>query len=73
MERIRISLSDEDADLFEMKRNEEKMSKASFIRLLLAEHMNAVPDSIKHKDVIALLSDINTTMKVRESESRPKI
>lgn len=63
MERMRISMSEDDIDLFERKRAEEGMSKASFIRLLLAEHENTVPTSIKYKEIIVLLSEINTTVK----------
>jgi len=60
--RIKISLSDEDLDLLERKSTDMGMTKSSYVKYLMLEHENKVPDVYKYKDLIAILSDINTTM-----------
>ena len=59
---MRISMSAKDQELFERSRAETGMSKAAFVKLLLAEHEQNVPTAIKYKDIIEKLGSINTSL-----------
>lgn len=63
MERFMISISSEGIDLFERGRADMGMNKSSYIRFLIAEHENKVPAFIKYKEIIELLSEVNTHIK----------
>ena len=62
-ERFYISAYEEDIDLFERTRTDLGMAKAAFIRYLLAEHYNQMPNFIKHKELISKISELNTSIK----------
>jgi hypothetical protein len=64
MERFTVSMNSGDIDLFERKRADLGMSKSAFIRLLIAEHENRTPYFIQYKDIIKILSNINTKLDV---------
>ena len=44
MERFSITMNSTDIDLFERYRSELGLTKSAFIRYLIAEHKNGVPD-----------------------------
>jgi hypothetical protein len=51
-------MSEDDVDKFETGRSQMGMSKSAYVRLLIAEHENAVPGFIKYKEIIEKLSSI---------------
>ena len=57
-------MSDEDIENFEVGRLNEKMPKSAYIRYLIAEHERTIPSAYKYKDIIRLLSSIETMMKM---------
>ena len=63
MERFTISMYEEDIDLFERTRTDLELTKSAFIRFLLAEHYDRVPNFIKHKELIKKISELNTSIK----------
>lgn len=62
MERITVSMHSKDVDLFERGRADAGMSKSAYIRLLIAEHEERVPNFWKHKPLIAAISELNTSI-----------
>lgn len=62
-ERFSISLDEKDIDLFERSRTDINMSRQAFFRLLLAEHHNNVPTSLKYRKIIESFSELNTSIK----------
>lgn len=58
-----FSMSEEDYEMFETGRDAEGMSKSSFMRLLIAEHCDIVPFSIKYKGLLKEFSELNTLIK----------
>ena len=65
MEKITITMTSEDLDLFERGRctTSENMSKSAYVRLLIAEHEERVPSFIRYKEIIAGISELNTLIK----------
>lgn len=63
MERFTVSMNSEDIDLFERRRADMGFSKSAFIRYLIAEHENNVPNFIQYKHIIEQMADLNTHMK----------
>lgn len=63
MEKMTITLTSEDLDLFERGRCNENMSKSAYVRLLIAEHEERVPSFIRYKEIIAGISELNTLIK----------
>ena len=63
MERFSISMNSEDIDLFERRRSELGLSKSAFIRYLISEHENGIPDFISFRDTIQKMSELNNHMK----------
>lgn len=63
MLRFTVTLSEYDMDVFEAGRTKENMSKSAYLRLLIAEHENKVPYFIVLKDVIAMFSSLNNSIK----------
>ena len=63
MEKITITMSSEDIDIFERGRSECGMSKSAYTRLLIAEHEQRVPPFIKYKEIILEISKLNTYIK----------
>ena len=70
MERFTVTMYEEDIDYFERERadlgyklGQQPLNKSAFIRFLLQEHKDATPDFIKHKDLIAQISNLNTSIK----------
>lgn len=63
MERLTITMTTEDIDLFERYRADMNMSKSAFIRLLVAEHFEHIPAFLQHKELIGTLSSLNNSLK----------
>lgn len=63
MNRLTISMSEEDIDCFEAGRETAGMSKSAYIRLLIAEHENRVPGFLKYKEVIKGIAETDTLIK----------
>ena len=63
MESIHITLSESDIDLLERRAGEMKMSKAAYIRFLIAEHENTLPSSLKNKKIINEFSRLYSLIK----------
>lgn len=63
MERFCISMSENDVAMFEAGREAVNMSKSAYVRLLIAEHENRVPEFIKYKSIIEKLSETNHILK----------
>lgn len=63
MERFSITINSTDIDLFERYRSELGLTKSAFIRYLIAEHKNGVPDFLAFKEVIKQMAELNTYMK----------
>ena len=63
MERFSISMNSEDIDLFERRRSELGLSKSAYIRYLIAEHENGIPDFVAFRDTIQKMSELNNHMK----------
>ena len=63
MERFSITMNSTDIDLFERYRSELGLTKSAFIRYLIAEHKNGVPDFLAFKEVIKQMAELNTYMK----------
>lgn len=62
-ERFSITMNSTDIDLFERYRSELGLTKSAFIRYLIAEHKNGVPDFLAFKEVIKQMAELNTYMK----------
>ena len=63
MERFSISMNSEDIDLFERRRYELGLSKSAFIRYLISEHENGIPDFIAFRDTIKQMAVLSNCMK----------
>ena len=63
MERFSITMNSDDIDLFERRRAELGLTKSAYIRYLIAEHENGVPEFISFQKVIKQISELNTYMK----------
>lgn len=66
MERIRYSLPDADAELFELGREKMNMTRSAYIHFLIYEHENRLPASLKYKDLIECFSNFSNNMKLLE-------
>ncbi len=66
MERIRYSLPDADAELFESGREKMNMTRAAYIHYLIYEHENRLPVSMKYKDLIESFSEFTNNIKYLE-------
>lgn len=62
MKRIRITIAENDIELFEEERQKLELTQADFINFLIKEHIKNAPKTIKYKEIIAYLSDINTLL-----------
>ncbi len=71
MERYCISMSESDVDNFERGRAICNMNKSAYLRLLIAEHENRVPNFIRHKELIEKISETNEILK--EIALRPEL
>jgi hypothetical protein len=56
-------MSDEDIENFEEGRLREGMSKSAYVRFLIAEHERTIPSVYKYKEIIALLSSIDNSVR----------
>ena len=63
MKRFSITMREEDIEDFEAGRLKEKMTKSAYVRFLIAEHERTIPSVYKYKDIIALLSSIDNSLK----------
>ena len=63
MKYFSIVMSDEDIENFENGRLREKMSKSAYVRYLIAEHERTLPPVYKYKEIIALLSSIDNSVR----------
>ena len=63
MKRYNLSMPDSEAAIFENLASENSMSKSAFLRILLANYQNNIPDFIENKKAIKLESDIITLLK----------
>lgn len=63
MKRYNLSMPDSEAAIFENLALENSMSKSAFLRILLANYQNNIPDFIENKEAIKLESDIITLLK----------
>lgn len=63
MQRMTITMAESDIDDFERGRSAEGMTKSAYIRLLIAEHENRVPEFIYNKEIIARMAQIDTDIK----------
>jgi len=63
MERMNVTMPGSDIDDFERGRASEGMSKSAYIRLLIAEHENRVPEFIYNKDIITKMAQIEVCIK----------
>lgn len=71
MERFTVTMYEEDIDYFERERTDlgyrlgesQGLTKSAFIRFLLHEHKETTPNFIKHKELIAQISNLNTSIK----------
>lgn len=63
MERMMVTVSESDIDDFERGRASEGMSKSAYIRLLIAEHEDRVPEFIYNKEIIAKMAQIDNDVK----------
>lgn len=63
MERFSITMNSDDIDLFERRRAELGLTKSAYIRYLITEHENGVPEFISFQKVIKQISELNTYMK----------
>gem|GEM_PF-1673759 len=63
MERFSVTMNSEDIDLFEQRRAELGLTKSAYIRYLIAENENGIPDFIAFKEVIKQMAELNTYMK----------
>ncbi len=62
MKRIHISLPESYAELLELWCKNKRISKSSFIRLLIAEHENTVPVEIKYQELIKEINGIQVIL-----------
>lgn len=60
---VKISLDDEILDLFERTRTDMSMTKSNLVAFLLREHHDQIPSSIKYKEIISEMSEINLYLK----------
>lgn len=63
MERFSVTMNSEDIDLFEQRRAELGLTKSAYIRYLISENENGIPDFIAFKEVIKQMAELNTYMK----------
>lgn len=63
MERITITMRSEDIDLLERRCADADMKKSAYIRLLIAEHEDRVPVSLKYRELIFKISELNNSLK----------
>lgn len=63
MERFSVTMNSEDIDLFERRRTELGLTKSAYIRYLIAENENGIPDFIAFKEIIRQMAELNTCMK----------
>lgn len=63
MERFSVTMNSEDIDLFERRRSELGLTKSAYIRYLIAENENGIPDFIAFKEIIRQMAELNTCMK----------
>lgn len=63
MERIRYSIPDIDAELFEVGREKMGMTRSAYIHYLIYEHENKLPVSLKYKELIDSFSNFSNDMK----------
>ncbi len=57
--KVHLSLSEEDVAKFDTLRNELGMNRSQYFCYLLSGQKKQIPDSIKYKNLIAKLSDID--------------
>lgn len=62
MSRIWLSLPEEYIDLLDRYSADLGVSKSTFVEILLMEHEERLPVSIKYKDLISIISHINTVL-----------
>lgn len=62
MKRIKISIKDNLFDKLEEYSIDSSMTKSQFVELLILEHTNKIPDTIKEKELITELSNISTLL-----------
>ncbi len=63
MKRVCFTMSDEDIEHFDEGRAAMEMSRSAFIRYLISEHEGSVPSFLIYKEVIAMMSELNTLTK----------
>lgn len=63
MERFSITLPSYDMEKFEYGRASMGMTKSAYIRYLIAEHENKVPYFLQYRDIILILSELDSDIK----------
>lgn len=61
--KVHLSLSEEEVAKFDMLRNELGMNRSQYFCHLLSGQKKQMPDSIRYKNLIAKLSDIDLHLK----------
>ena len=61
--KVHLSLSEEEVAKFDMLRNELGMNRSQYFCYLMSGQKKQIPDSIRYKNLIARLSDIDLHLK----------
>lgn len=63
MERMTVTMAASDIDNFERGRASVGMSKSAYIRFLISEHENNVPEFIYNREIIDKISQLDADIK----------
>lgn len=61
--RLNMYVAEEDVAILDMRRAELGMSRSEFVRYMIRNQKRIVPVSIKEKELVQVLSDIDTHLK----------
>lgn len=62
--RLNMYVAESDVEILDFRRAELGMSRSEFVRYMIRNQKRIVPVSIKEKELIRVLSDIDTHLKV---------
>ena len=62
--RLNMCVAESDVEILDLRRAELGMSRSEFVRYMIRNQKRIVPVSIKEKELIRVLSDIDTHLKV---------
>lgn len=62
--RLNMYVAESDVEILDLRRAELGMSRSEFVRYMIRNQKRIVPVSIKEKELIRVLSDIDTHLKV---------